>query len=57
MLRCGNGQIVSSIGLAAMTDPANLEGVGIGANEEEAVVTNTQPKFFSALKRFHVPHA
>jgi len=37
-----------------MTDAANLDSVAVGADEEEAVVTNTQPKFFPALESFHV---
>jgi hypothetical protein len=28
-----------------------------GQTEEDAVVTNAQPKFFSSLKSFHVTHA
>lgn len=40
-----------------MTDAANLDSVAVGADEEEAVVTNTQPKFFSALESFHVARA
>jgi hypothetical protein len=50
----GERQTISAVGLAAMTDAANLDGVGIWANEEEAVVANAQPKFFSALERFHI---
>jgi len=38
-----------------MTDPANLDGVGVWANEEEAVVAYAQPKFFSALEGFTSP--
>jgi len=34
---------------------ANLDGVGIWAKEEHAVVPNAQPKFVSSLKSFHVP--
>jgi len=37
-----------------MPHAANLDGVGIWANEEEAVVAYTQPKFVSALHSFHV---
>jgi hypothetical protein len=40
-----------------MTDATNLEGVGIWADEEEAVVADAQPKFVSALHGFHVTHA
>lgn len=47
----------SSVGLTAMTDAANLDSVAVVADEEEAVVTNTQPKFFSALESFHVARA
>jgi hypothetical protein len=45
------------IDLTAVTDAANLDSVAVGADEEEAVVTNTQPKFFSALESFHVARA
>jgi len=48
---------ISSVRLTAMTDAANLDSVAVGANEEEAVVTNTQPKFFSALESFHIARA
>lgn len=37
-----------------MTDAANLDGVGIGADEEEPVVPNSQPKLFSSLEGFHI---
>ena len=40
-----------------MTDAANLDGVEIGADEEEPVVPDAQPKLFSALKGFHISHA
>ncbi len=37
-----------------MRHAANLDGVGIWADEEEAVVAYTQAKFVSALHSFHV---
>lgn len=40
-----------------MPHAANLYGVGIGANEEESIVTHTQPKLFSSLESFHVSYA
>jgi len=40
-----------------MKDAANLDGVGIGTDEEEPVVTNAQPKLFSSLESFHVARA
>ena len=40
-----------------MTDAANFDGFGIGADEEESVVANAQPKFSSALESFHVARA
>jgi hypothetical protein len=40
-----------------MPNAANLDGVSIWADEEEAVVAYTQPKFVSALHSFHVTHA
>ena len=40
-----------------MPDAANLNRVGIWADEEEAVVTNPQPKLFPSLEGFHVAHA
>ena|SRR6266849_5953005 len=55
--RSVNRQTISSIGFTAMTDAANLDGVGIWANEEEAVVSYTQPKFVSSSESFHVTHA
>jgi len=36
--------------LATIQDAANLDGVGIGADKEESVFSNTQPKLFSSLK-------
>lgn len=48
---------ISPIGFAAMPYAANFNGVGIWADEEEAVVAYTQPKFVSALHSFHVTHA
>ena len=40
-----------------MTDPANLDGIGIWADEEEPVVTNAQPEFVCTPQSFHVTHA
>jgi len=40
-----------------MPDAANLDGVGIWADKEEAVVAYAQPKFVSSSKSFHVTHA
>src|ERR1700733_1990282 len=48
---------ISPIRFAAMTDAANLDGVGIWANEEDAVVTTAQPKFFSSLKSLNISDA
>jgi len=42
-------RVISAIRFAAMTDAANLDGIGIAADEEEAVVANTQSKLFSSL--------
>jgi hypothetical protein len=47
------GQTISAVGLAAMTNAANLDGVGIWTDEEEAIVANAQPKLFSSLESFH----
>jgi hypothetical protein len=33
---------------------ANLDGVGIWADEEEAVIAYAQPKFFSSLESSHI---
>lgn len=52
-----NRWAISTIGLAAMTDAANLDGVGIWADEEEAVGAYTQPKFVSSSESFHVSDA
>ena len=46
-----------SVGFAAMPHAANLDGVGIRADEEEAVVPYTQPKFVSSLDGLHIAHA
>jgi hypothetical protein len=40
-----------------MADPENLNSLTVRADEEEAVVTNTQPKLFSTLESFHVARA
>jgi hypothetical protein len=40
-----------------MADASNFDGVGIGADKQEAVVANAQPKFFPALKCLDVTHA
>ncbi len=40
-----------------MMDAANLDGIGVGTDEEEAVVANAQTKLISALKRLHVARA
>ena len=37
-----------------MTGAANLDSVAVGADEEEAVVTNPESKLFSSLEGFHV---
>jgi hypothetical protein len=33
-----------------MKDAANLNGVRIGANEEEPVIADARPEFFASLK-------
>jgi hypothetical protein len=40
-----------------MSHAPNLDGVGIWADEEEAVVAYTQAKLVSSLDSFHVAHA
>lgn len=40
-----------------MTDATNLDGVGIGADEEDPVVANAQPKLFSSRESFHIARA
>ncbi len=40
-----------------MAYAANLDGVGIGADEEEPVVTDAESKLFSPLESFHVADA
>ena len=47
----------SAIGFAAMMDAANLDGIGVGTDEEDPEVANAQPKLFSPLKSFHVARA
>jgi hypothetical protein len=39
----------SAVGFAAMTDAAHLDGAWIGADEEEPVVANAQPKLFALI--------
>jgi hypothetical protein len=48
---------ISSVGFTAMPYAANLDGVGVWADEEEAVVAYAQTKFVSALHSFHVTQA
>jgi hypothetical protein len=57
VLTTGLQEPTSPIRLTAMTDAENLDSAAVGADEEEAVVTNTQPKFFSALESFHIARA
>jgi hypothetical protein len=38
-----------------MKDASNLNGVWLGADEKEPVVTNAQPEFFSSPESLHVP--
>jgi hypothetical protein len=40
-----------------MADAPDLNGVGIGTNEEKPLVANAQPKLFSSLKGFHIARA
>jgi hypothetical protein len=40
----------SAVDLATIQDAANLDDVGIGADKEKSVFSNTQPKLFSSLK-------
>ena len=40
-----------------MPHAANLDGVGIGADEEQAVIANAQPKLVYSLESLHVTHA
>jgi len=44
----------SAVGFAAVENAANLDAVGIGANEEEAVVAYAEPKLFSSLESLYV---
>jgi hypothetical protein len=54
---CGTEVRISAVSFTAMTNAADLDGVGIGADEEEPVVANAQPKFFSSLESFHIARA
>jgi hypothetical protein len=48
----------SAIGVAPMTDTANLDNFVRGVNEEEPVIGDPEPQFFHiALQRFEVAHA
>jgi hypothetical protein len=48
---------MSPVGFASMPHAANLNGVGIWADEEETVVAYAQAKFVSSLHSFHVTQA
>jgi hypothetical protein len=50
-------QYQSAVGFASMMDASDFDGIGVRANEEEAIVADAQPKLFSPLKRFHVARA
>jgi hypothetical protein len=40
-----------------MEGTANFDGVRSGADEEESVVADAKPEFFSSLERFYVAFA
>jgi len=40
-----------------MPHTANFDCVAIGADKEETIVADAQPKLFSSLQSFHVAHA
>jgi len=40
-----------------MEDAANLDGVRSGANEEEPVVADAEPEFFSSLESLYIAFA
>lgn len=40
-----------------MTDAAHLDSIRIWTNEEEPIVADAQPQFFSTLESFHVAYA
>lgn len=40
-----------------MKDTANLDSVRSGADEEEPIVSDAEPEFFSSLERFYVAFA
>lgn len=52
-----DSRITSPVGLTAMPHTPNLDCVTIGADEEETIIANAQPKLFSSLESFHVAYA
>ena len=46
-----------AVGFAAVEDAADFEGVGVGGDEEEAVVADAEAEFVAALERFYVAGA
>ena len=49
-----NKFLALAVGFATMTDAANLDGVGLGTDEEKPVVPNPQSKLFSSQEGFHI---
>jgi hypothetical protein len=45
---------ISPISLTAMTHAAYFNRLGVGANEEESIVADSQSQFLSCLKSFYV---
>jgi len=51
------GHPCSAVGLAAMTDAANLDSVAVCVDEEQAIISDAKPKLVSALESLHVAGA
>jgi len=50
-------RIRSAVGLAAMKNTSNLDSLRSGADEEEPVVADAKPEFFSSLECLYVAFA
>jgi hypothetical protein len=44
----------ATICFAAMMAPENLDGIGVGRDDEEPIVTDAQPKFLTPLESVRV---
>ena len=40
-----------------MMDTANFDGIALGTDEKQPIVSDAEPEFFSSLESFHVTRA